>query len=390
MRPLKRMKKITLYIALVLLANLSMLQGQTRELPQLKQLGKNRDFRLPTRKSILDKDKLDLFKQKERRLPFDLEAQALEGAIDPAAYIVGPGDLFFITIWSTLENSIPAQVSPEGTLIMPTIGALPVDGKTLAEVQKLVEQEARGKYINSTISVSLARVRQIRVHVTGQVINPGPYQALAVHRVTDIIEQAGGLTSWAFERGIELRHLDGTTEVIDLYLYQKLGHLNANLLLRGGDVIHVPAINLTQATVRVEGTVNDPGTYQLAQGETIKDFLLRVDALTRRADIRNVFVERKSNSNGQVEVIPVFPYLNGQGNGHADLVLHDGDVIKVPQRTEDVYVIGAVQQPGTYPYIPGLTVQDYVGLPAACISQPVPIKPGSSDTTAEKKKRGKT
>ena len=34
----------------------------------------------------------------------------------------------------------------------------------------------------------------------------------------------------------------------------------------------------------------------------------------------------------------------------------------MPQRLEDVYVVGAVQKPGAYPFIPDFTALDYVGL----------------------------
>ncbi|MFQ5772373.1 MAG: hypothetical protein ACE5HX_17690, partial [bacterium] len=83
--------------------------------------------------------------------------------------------------------------------------------------------------------------------------------------------------------------------------------------MRGGDVIYVPSINLTQATVRVEGLVNDPGIYQLTENETLTDFLLRIDALSRRVDLKNAYIERKSAANQGSEIIPIFAYLDKQG-----------------------------------------------------------------------------
>ncbi len=367
-------KLIITTLCLSVLLSFDFLSAQTRELPRSNQDDQERDFRLPNRKSFFDRDKLEFFDKEKQQLPLDIQMQALEGAIDPESYIVGPGDQFYITIWSTLENSIPAQVSPEGKLIIPTVGALDVDGKPLIQVQDLVAEAASAKYLNSVISVNLARVRQIRVHVTGQVMNPGPYNALAVHRVSDIVEKAGGLTSWAFERGVQVRHRDGTTDIVDLHKYQNLGDLQTNLILRGGDVVHIPSIDVHQSTVRVEGAVNDPGTYQLIPGETIDDFLLRVNALSRRADLDKAFVERKNGANGQVEVIPVLPYLGASSNGRSDLVLQSGDVVKVPQRQEDVYVVGAVQQPGSYPFMPGMNIQDYVGLAGAIYQGSEPHK----------------
>jgi len=332
------------------------------------------DFRLPLRESFRNQDNLDLQKKNEDAFKLDVQMQALETAVDPEQYRVGPGDQFLINIWSTLENSIPARVTPDGRLVIPTIGALAVDGQTLAEVREKVKKEAARKYLNSEISVDLLMVRGIRVHVTGQVLNPGAYSLLAVNRVADAITLAGGTTSWAFERGIQVRHADATADTMDMVAYKKRGDLDANFYLRGGDVVFVPPIDLSQPTVRVEGVVNDPGTYQLLPDETVSNFLLRVEALTRRADLNGVYVERKGEADGQTENIPIFPYLNDQGNGQTDLLLQDGDLVKVPRRTEDVYVIGAVQQPGAYPYVPGQTVQDYVGFAGATFQSTKPNK----------------
>jgi len=306
------------------------------------------------------KEKKELFKKRSLQ-EIDLQVQSLETAIDPNTYLVGPGDVFWISIWSALESNIMTAVTPEGKLIIQTIGTLMVDGKKLSEVQEMVKKAGAKKYIKSTITANLVQVRSIRVHVTGQVLNPGPYTALAVHRVSDVLEQAGGLTSWAFERAIEVRHRDGSHDWVDLHQYSNYGNIDANIYLRGGDVIFVPAINLSEATVRVEGLVNDPGIYQLVDNETLGDFLLRIDAFSRRSDLTHAYVERKAETNGAIETIPIFPYLKNSNNGHSDLVLQDGDVVMVPQRNENVYVIGAVQNPGPYPYIPNRQVADYVG-----------------------------
>ncbi len=321
-----------------------------------------RDFRLPLKQSFQDKDKRSLLKQREADFKLEMQAQALETAVDPQQYRVGPGDRFMISIWSTLENSIPASVTPAGKLVIPTIGAIEVDGRTLADVQERVKQAVSRKYLNSEISVDLVMVRGIRVHVTGHVLYPGSYSFPAVHRVADAIEMAGGMTSWAFERGIQVRHADGTSDNVDMHQYKKLGSLEANPYLRGGDVIFVPSINLNHPTVHVEGAVNDPGIYELNGQEKLRDFLLRVGAFSRRTELKYAYLERKTGENGKPEIIAVSKYLESGSNGQADLTLQDGDVLNVPQRLEEVYVIGAVRNPGPYPFIPDLKAVDYVGM----------------------------
>lgn len=334
-------------------------QRLDRRLKERDERGRTQPLRLSLdQKKDLDEEKL----QAREEMPgvLQMQGQALEAAIDPETYVIGPGDMFQITIWAAEDLSFNLPVVPEGKLIIPTVGTLDVDGKTLTEVKQMVATAAARKYLNSEITANLTRVREIRVHVTGQVMEPGPYLALATHRVSDVIEAAEGLSSVAAERSVEVRHRDGTVEVVDLHLYYQSGNLQRNPFLAGGDVVHVPAINYSQATVRVEGMVPHPGEYQITAGETLADFLLRVNAYNRDADLKAAYITRDSATNG-IETIPIFPYLKNQGNGHSDIVLQAGDVISIPDRKEEVYVIGAVRYPGPYPFYPKTRAFSYVG-----------------------------
>ncbi|MFQ5772374.1 MAG: polysaccharide biosynthesis/export family protein [bacterium] len=183
---------LILFLILLLSAGANLYAQNTKDRFEKK---KKKDVRLPLRSS-LDKDELKEEPSEDKALEFEM--QALEASIDPNTYIVGPGDQFLINIWSTLESNIRTAVTPEGKLIIPTIGTMNVDGKTLLAVQQLVRKAGEKKYLQSKIDANLVRLRNFRVHVTGQVIKPGPYTALAVYRVSDILEQAGGLTTWGF------------------------------------------------------------------------------------------------------------------------------------------------------------------------------------------------
>lgn len=318
----------------------------------------------PLRLSLDQKKELENKKlQEQEQMPgaFQFQSQPLEAAIDPETYVIGPGDIFQITIWAAEDLSFNLPVVPEGKLIIPTVGTLEVDGKTLAEVKQMIATTAARKYLNTEITANLVRIREIRVHVTGQVLQPGPYLALATHRVSDVIDAADGLSSVAAERNVEVRHKDGTIEEIDLHRYYQSGDLENNPFLAGGDVIHVPTINFSHATVKVEGMVPHPGEYQIAADETLADFLLRVNAYNRDADLRRAYIQRNSASNGTDETIPVFPYLQGQGNGHSELYLQAGDVISIPDKQEEIYVIGAVRNPGPYAFYPRTKASTYVG-----------------------------
>ncbi len=354
-------KAAFLLVLLVFCSLVFPLAAQSQRIDKSLKKKEELDVRKP-RRSVLERLRQKTEPEDQELLELQTRIQALEAAIDPNEYTLGPGDVFVISIWSAEPLTFKVPVEPEGYVIIPTVGAIKANGKTLAEVRKSILAATSSTYLRAEVTVNLYRLRTFRVHVTGQVMKPGPYEALAVDRVADLIQAAEGLTTWASERDIEVRHRDGAVDYVDLYEYTKLGRLESNLYLRDGDVIYVPPIRFTNATVRLEGAVNNPGVYQLKENETLQEFLLRTDALNKRAELRTAYVRRRTDANGGVETIPVFPYLKQEANGHSDLSLQDGDVILVPQRAEEVYVVGAVQAPGAYAYYPNLRAMDYVGI----------------------------
>lgn len=290
--------------------------------------------------------------------------QALETVVNPDEYIVGPGDVFYINIWGEAGLEFPTQVTPEGKLIIRTIGTFNVAGKTLAEVQKEVLKAGEKKYKLNRITANLIQLRTFRIHVVGEVLNPGTYVAQAVDRVSVLVDRAMGVTEWADERHIEIRHSNGEVDILDLFNFKKLGYLKQNIYVQNGDLIYVPAIKLSHKTVALEGNVTQPGIHQVIESETLKNFLLRVDAFKRNLDLHDIYVIRTDKQGREHKIF--LNLLGKHGNpDHSlptDLVLEDGDRIYMPSLKNKVYVHGAVNIPGGHVYMAGFTARDYVGL----------------------------
>ena len=316
-----------------------------------------------------DKEKKET--QIKKSEPFSLEnlglleptLQALESAVDPEKYIVGPGDLFYINVWGEADFEAPVMVTPEGKIIVQTIGILDVDGKTLNEVKQLINEQGRKKYKLTQITATLVQMRSIRVHVLGEVESPGTYLAQPVDRVSVMVERAEGLSDWANDRAITVHHNDGTNEVVDLVEFTQNGKLESNPYVRGGDVIYVPPIKMSRKTVTLEGVLEKSGIYQVLEGETARDFLTRVRALTRKVDIADVYLIRVTKDDGAKNVIKLDLLAENSGsNSPGNIILEDGDVIYAPTKRDYVYVAGAVQMAGSYPFYPGFRAVDYAGM----------------------------
>ncbi|MBN2031110.1 SLBB domain-containing protein [bacterium] len=293
------------------------------------------------------------------------QMEALEQAIDPTQYIVGPDDIFSFNVWGAMEIQTLLAVTPEGKLLIPSAGEMDVSGKPLTEVQKSVIEKAAGFYEHSNITLNLEGLRFFRVHVVGEVKFPGTYIAQAVDRISELIVEAGGVTERGWKREIQLRHPDGAVDYFDLTSFEQEGNLEKDLYVNGGDVIYVPPIEIQTNLVQVEGDLEHAGIYQIFEDENLIDFLNRIRALKRSTDLSKIVVIRSGENDGtnseSKHLLSPFssPFTISDSIDHFFPLRH-GDRIVLPSMV--VYVKGTVQSPGAYPYILNLTAKDYAGM----------------------------
>ncbi len=177
---------------------------------------------------------------------------ALEGAVDPSEYIVGPGDQFSITIGGIAPISQMISISIDGNLALPDAGAISAAGRHLDVVRREALAALQRSYRNVPLEVSLMQPRLFYVHISGAVPEPGRYLMLPMSRVDDAVQQAyasriierpdpqaGGLPriissatserpvmSVAYQpslRNVRITHRDGTRQTVDLIWYYNTG-----------------------------------------------------------------------------------------------------------------------------------------------------------------------
>lgn len=138
------------------------------------------------------------------------------------------------------------------------------------------------------------------VALTGQVQFPGRYALTTRNeRLSDLIAQAGGLTNEAYAAGIEFfRQKDKEGRIgIDLPLVLQDSAYHDNLILAGGDSIHIPEYN---PVVRVSGAVNAPLAVTWAKGKNMDFYVGAAGGYSRDADKARAYVTQPS---GKVESV---------------------------------------------------------------------------------------
>jgi protein involved in polysaccharide export with SLBB domain len=155
----------------------------------------------------------------------------------------------------------------EGRIFVPKLGIFDAAGESLATVRDSIRKKAHKHYPGLSFAMSLRAPRSFMVHVSEDVARPGPYEAQAIERVSQVIERAGGS---GVRRNISILRKNGSEVRADLQLYQRTGDTTHNPFLSDGDVVRVRPRELM---VRIEGAVRYPGEYELVHSRDLAELL---------------------------------------------------------------------------------------------------------------------
>lgn len=171
------------------------------------------------------------------------------------------------------------------------------------------------------------------VHLTGQVRFPGRYALRSkTERVRDLVERAGGLTDEAYPGGVQFyraysrthRTTDGREPPvlaadparrdslprgfvervgIDLPRVLDDAGFRDNLILAGGDSIHIPEYN---PIVMVEGAVNSPGAVAYVSGKSLDWYVDAAGGYTQLGDSKRAYLTQPNGKREGVKRRIVF------------------------------------------------------------------------------------
>jgi polysaccharide export outer membrane protein len=110
---------------------------------------------------------------------------------------VGPGDVFTLHIVG--EDDLPTEytVAPDGTVDLPFVHRLTVEGLEVQQISDLVRAELIGQQIYSdpSVSVSIKAFNSKTITVGGEVKEEGSFAYVPGMTLTDAVAKAGGMTS---------------------------------------------------------------------------------------------------------------------------------------------------------------------------------------------------
>jgi polysaccharide export outer membrane protein len=280
----------------------------------------------------------------------------MDGPVDPKEYIVGPGDIFTVSIWAAVPLNFQIPVTPEGSVIIPTVNEIQVSGLTLETAKKNVIAEIKKKYLSGQASFTLFNPRTFIVTVKGAIPEEGKRFVQATNRVDGVVNyrknERDPIDTTIAQRNIILHHKDGSRQFVDIEKYYATGNVAYNPLLRDGDMIVVPQKTIRVNFIAIYGAVNKQGSFEFVEGDSLVGLLSIARGLSKIADSGKVVITRYDKENTPEYInIDLRKIISGRMQ---DILLKRGDRIVVydqyiQQRSTSVTVSGEVIYPGLYP-----------------------------------------
>ena len=218
-------------------------------------------------------------------------------------YILGPGDRLQIELLDLPELSGEFTIGPDGTLYLPRLRALQVEGFTIEELRLFLKEQFQ-KYVRQPeVFVTPVGYRPVRVYVGGEVARPGYYTIRGAEVVQD-------LTFGSQQRGF------------------------------GGNSGAVRARSSSLSSLNLSTSARGRSTRQseLLPAPTLFDALQAARGVTPFSQLDTVQITRKrplSQGSGRIQTKVNFLRLISIGDENVNIRLYDGDAIFV-RKSDDV------------------------------------------------------
>ena len=268
-----------------------------------------------------------------------------------SSYTLGIGDILNVQISGQNKIDEELQISGDGSIYIDNLGELVLAGLTLSEASELFKSKVNEVFIGTKAYISLAKLRDVNILITGNAKNPGIYTMNGNSNILQAISLASGISQYGSYREINLIRNNQVIETLDVYDLLINGNYNLKESLRSGDVIFIEP---RKTLVTIDGAVKRPAKYELKDDENLNVVIKYANGLKQTADKQNIYLERILD--GTLKSIPIV-----NSSQFSSIKSIDGDLIYIREYPyREAHVSGAVVKPGTYTMAAGENLDDLI------------------------------
>ena len=199
------------------------------------------------------------------------------------SYLIGPGDALMVELEDIPEYSGVFSIGPDGTMYLPRLRGIYVEGLTVEELRYFLTQQFKTYVRNPQVYVRPVAYRPIRAYVGGEVRRPGYY------------------------------YLSGEQSLDD-------------------STLGIRSVNTQQTQANTQSGLKGQLGTQPIRLPTVFDAIRAGQGVTAYSDLANVSVTRKqplSSGGGKIRTNLNFLSLITEGDESQNIRLYDGDTIIV-------------------------------------------------------------
>jgi protein involved in polysaccharide export with SLBB domain len=272
----------------------------------------------------------------------------------PVDYVIGPGDTIELQLFGNQNSSHTLVVTREGVLNFPELGPITVAGMRFSDMQETLQRRVGEQLIGVRSSISMGRLRSIRIFVLGDAHRPGSYTVSALTTMTNALFVSGGVDPIGSLRNVQLKRNGQVVTTLDLYDLLLRGDTSGDARLQPGDVIFIPPVG---KTVGIDGEVRRPAIYELRNERTAEEVIALAGGMLATAYPEASQIERINNRRERTILD-----IDLSSNTGLSTTLSGNDVIRVysvlEKREDVVHLVGRVFRDGAYQWLPGMRLSE--------------------------------
>jgi len=253
-------------------------------------------------------------------------------------YPVTPGDTYRV-VYTISGKSFTVELTVDKNFLaqVPGFGEFQTEGLTYYELKAQVEKLVNDVFPGSVPVMTMINPGIFEVLLKGEVTVSTEVAAWSFERLSAIVDASK--TPYTSFRDVEIISRDGTSRLVDIFMGRRTGEMKQDPYLKFGDTI---ILRPYERQIVLGGEVKRPGTYQLREGETLRDAIQVLGGgFTAVADREHVQISRILGSpQGKGST-----FYKDLSNASTDLDLMNLDSVTVSSWTNYrplVYLQGAI------------------------------------------------
>ena len=256
-----------------------------------------------------------------------------------------------------MNNNV--EVRPDGKISYMYGDDIPVNGKTVYEIQELLRADLKKYFRNPRLEVLVKEYKSKTATLFGQInvlptgtSGPGRYPLTGKTTMIDLISKAGGAITGRSDysslpgsvaagqqnvANADLKNVEllrkGKKYTVNLYSAMFYGDEKQNPVIDDGDIITVPALPFFADRIYVMGQVANVGIYRLQDAPDLLAALAQAGSITPLAVKSDIKVIREFRERGGKPIILSANYndILKRGDLSQNIKLQSGDVVYVPR-----------------------------------------------------------